>query len=107
VANPKPDTWAPLVHTFWPFTSQPPSTRVALVFTPAASEPASGSENSWHQMTSWRRAGSTHRDAWSGVAYWISVRMFHAVIPYEGRWTPALANSCSVTSCSTALASRP
>ena len=45
------------VHTFWPLTSQPPSTRVALVFTPAASEPASGSLNSWHQMTSWLSAG--------------------------------------------------
>ena len=49
-------TWAPLVHTFWPLTSQPPSTRVPLVLMPAASEPASGSLNSWHQMTSWSRA---------------------------------------------------
>ena len=30
VAKPMPATWAPLVHTFWPLTSQPPSTRVAL-----------------------------------------------------------------------------
>ena len=57
VANPMPATCAPLVHTFWPLTSQPPSTRVALVLTPAASEPASGSLKSWHQMTSWFSAG--------------------------------------------------
>ena len=50
-------TWAPLVQTFWPLTSQPPSTRVALVLMPAASEPASGSLNSWHQMTSWSQRG--------------------------------------------------
>ena len=52
VASPKLAYWAPLVHTFWPLTSQPPSTRVPLVLTPAASLPASGSLNSWHQMTS-------------------------------------------------------
>ncbi len=50
VAKPIPATCAPLVHTFWPLTSQPPSTRVALVLTPAASEPASGSLKSWHQI---------------------------------------------------------
>ena len=61
VAKPMPATWAPLVHTFWPLTSQPPSTRVALVLTPAASEPASGSLKSWHQITSWSSAGVTQR----------------------------------------------
>ncbi len=61
VAKPKPARCAPLVHTFWPLTSQPPSTRVARVLMPAASEPASGSLNSWHQMTSWSSAGRTQR----------------------------------------------
>ena len=58
VARPNDDSLAPLVQTFCPLTSQPPSTRVPLVVMPAASEPASGSLNSWHQMTSWveRRA---------------------------------------------------
>ena len=81
VAKPMPATWAPEVHTFWPLTSQPPSTRVALVLTPAASEPASGSLNSWHQMTSWFSAGSTQRSSWSWVPYWMIVRMFQAVMP--------------------------
>ena len=34
VAKPLPATWAPLVHTFWPLTSQPPSTRVPRVLMP-------------------------------------------------------------------------
>jgi hypothetical protein len=35
--------WAPLVQIFVPLSSQPPSPRVAVVRTPARSEPASGS----------------------------------------------------------------
>ena len=38
------------VHTFWPSSDQPPSTRVARVLRAARSEPAPGSLNSWHQM---------------------------------------------------------
>jgi hypothetical protein len=59
---------------------QPPSTRVARVLTAAASEPASGSENSWHQISSWRSAGSTNRSICEGVPCWIRVRMTHPVI---------------------------
>ena len=88
VARPKPARWAPLVQTFWPLTSQPPSTRVPRVLIPAASLPASGSLKSWHQMTSWRSAGSTQRATWSSVACWTSVRMTQPVIPYWGRVTP-------------------
>ena len=81
VAKPMPATWAWLVHTFWPLISQPPSTFVALVLMPAASEPASGSLNSWHQMTSCVSADGTQRCTWSSVACWISVRMIQPVIP--------------------------
>ena len=81
VAKPIPATWAPLVHTFWPLTSHPPSTRVPRVLMPAASDPASGSLNSWHQITSCASAGRTQRSIWSSVAYWISVRMTQPVIP--------------------------
>ena len=80
VARPQRATWAPLVQTFWPLTSHPPSTRVARVFTPAASEPASGSEKSWHQITSWSSAGRTQRAIWSSVACWMRVRMTHPVM---------------------------
>ena len=81
VAKPMPATCAPLVHTFWPLTSQPPSTRVAFVLMPAASDPASGSLKSWHQVTSWSRAGCTQRATWSSSAYWMSVRMTQPVMP--------------------------
>ena len=81
VARPHAAWWAPLVQTFWPLTSHPPSTLVALVFTPAASEPASGSLNSWHQMTSWFSVGRTQRATWSSVPCWIIVRMTQPVIP--------------------------
>ena len=40
------------VHTFWPDSSQPSSTRTARVDSDARSEPASGSLNSWHQISS-------------------------------------------------------
>ncbi len=46
VARPHWHRCARLVHTFWPVTRQPPSTRLAEVRTAAASEPAPGSENS-------------------------------------------------------------
>ena len=36
------------VQIFWPVIFQPPSTRSALVVSPARSEPAPGSLNSWH-----------------------------------------------------------
>ena len=74
---------------------------------PAASDPAPGSLNSWHQITSWLSAGRTQRATWSGLAYWIRVRMIQPVMPRLGRLIPAAANSCSITSCSTADASRP
>ncbi len=59
VARPNEARCAPLVQTFWPLIRQPPSTLVALVRMPAASDPAPGSLNSWHQITSWRSAGGT------------------------------------------------
>ena len=49
---PKWQYWAPVVQIFWPFTIQwSPSLR-ALVRSPARSEPAAGSLNSWHQISS-------------------------------------------------------
>ena len=48
---------------------------------PAASDPAPGSLNSWHQITSWFSAAGTQRATCSGVPYWIRVRITHPVIP--------------------------
>ena len=42
---------APLAHTFWPFTTKWSPSRRAEVRRPARSDPASGSENPWHQIS--------------------------------------------------------
>ena len=44
--------WAPLVHTFWPVTIHSSPCLTARVFSAARSEPASGSEKPWHQISS-------------------------------------------------------
>ncbi len=41
-----------VVHTFWPVIRKPPSSRTARAWIPARSEPAAGSENSWHHTSS-------------------------------------------------------
>ena len=54
---PKSAHCATLVHTFWPVSSQPASSATARVDSPATSDPAPGSENSWHQISSPRSSG--------------------------------------------------
>ena len=43
--------WAPEVHTFCPLTSHSSPSRSARHCSPARSDPAPGSENSWHQTS--------------------------------------------------------
>ena len=88
VARPRWQYCAPEVQTFWPLTTQPPSTGSPRVLTAAASEPASGSLNSWHQTYSPIRVLSTQRSTWSGVAYWFTVMMFQPVMPKPGHLHP-------------------
>src|ERR687894_275763 len=57
---------APLVHTFWPVITQSSPSRSARVRRLARSEPASGSENSWHQMWSPRRMAGRKCCCWAG-----------------------------------------
>ncbi len=52
---------AKVVHTFWPVIRQPPSSFTALVLSDARSEPDSGSEKPWHQISSAERMGSRNR----------------------------------------------
>ena len=49
------------VHTFCPFSRQPPSTRVADVRRLVRSLPASGSLNSWQKMIEASRMPGSHR----------------------------------------------
>jgi hypothetical protein len=58
---------ARLVQIFCPVTRQPPSARTAFVRSDARSEPASGSENSWHQISSPVRIGRRKRSFCAGV----------------------------------------
>jgi hypothetical protein len=51
--------WASVVHTFWPVTRHSPLSFTALVFSEARSEPESGSEKPWHQISSPERIGDT------------------------------------------------
>ena len=44
--------WPSEVHTFCPFSTHSSPSSTAIVASPATSEPAPGSENSWHQMSS-------------------------------------------------------
>ena len=64
---------APDDHTFCPFTIQSSPSRTAVVRSDARSEPASGSLKSWHQISSPRRSGRSHRVFCSSVPYAISV----------------------------------
>ena len=44
--------WASVVQTFWPLTIHSSPSRTPRVDRPATSEPAPGSLNSWHQISS-------------------------------------------------------
>ncbi len=50
--SPQRAMWPSEVHTFWPLSTHTSPSRTAIVASPATSEPAPGSENSWHQMSS-------------------------------------------------------
>ena len=64
---PQSARWATEVHTFWPVSFQPPSTRSALVRSEARSEPDPGSEKSWHHTSSPRSDGGTNRSRCSSL----------------------------------------
>src|SRR5215207_6153700 len=64
---------APLVQTFWPVTTQPSPSLTARVLSAARSEPASGSEKPWHQISSAERIGARKRSFCSSVPQTISV----------------------------------
>jgi hypothetical protein len=67
-SSPKSQYWAPDVQILWPRTSHEPSNwRAARVRMPATSEPAPGSENIWHQISSPRSIGRMYRSFCSGV----------------------------------------
>ena len=52
---------ANVVHTFCPVTTHSPFDLTAFVFSDARSEPDSGSEKPWHQISSPVRIGCSQR----------------------------------------------
>ena len=86
---------------------QPPSTLVALVVRLARSEPAPGSENSWHQIISPRNVGGRNRCFCSSVPNATIDGMIHAAIPTLGRLTRPAGNSWAMMICSIGFAARP
>ena len=88
------------VHTFWPLIRHPPSTRVALVLSDARSDPAPGSEKSWHQPISPRSVGSANCLRCSSDPAASTVGRIHCAIPSDGRTRNGrLSNSSSMMSC--------
>ena len=49
--------WASVVHTFCPLTTHSSPSRTARLDRPATSDPAPGSEKSWHQISSFVNSG--------------------------------------------------
>ena len=98
---------AAVVQIFWPVMRHPPSTLVALVDSPARSDPAPGSENSWHQIISPRNVGGRNRCCCSSVPNATIDGMIHAAMPIWGRLTRPAANSWAMMICSIGLDARP
>ena len=61
ISSPHAENRAPELHTFCPLTTHSSPSRTARVPSPARSEPAPGSENSWQHSTSVRRNGRMNR----------------------------------------------
>ena len=94
-------------QTFWPVSRQPPSTRSARIRSEARSEPAPGSENSWHQVSSPSSDGRTNRSRCASVPCCRIVGTAQPAITRSGRVTPARASSWSITTWVTGSAARP
>ena len=98
---------AAVVQIFCPVMRQPPPARVALVVNPARSDPAPGSENSWHQNMSPRKVGGRNRCFCSSVPNATIDGMIQAAMPTCGRLTRPLVNSWAMMICSTGPDARP
>ncbi len=76
--SPMSEYWAPDVQTFWPVTIHSSPSRSALVWMPARSEPAIGSEKSWQPTRSPRYILRRYASRTSGIAW---ARIVGATIP--------------------------
>ena len=76
--SPKSEYCAPEVHTFWPLTTHSSPSRTAVVDSDATSEPAPGSLNSWHQISSPRSSFVRYRCCCASVPHALERRRDHA-----------------------------
>ena len=96
-------SWANVVQTFWPVTTHSPLSFTALVFSDARSEPDSGSEKPWHQISSAVRIGSRKRCFCSSVPWAITTGppitrpSTLAVIGARARTSSSLKIACSIS----------
>ena len=99
---------APLVQTFWPFTTKWSSNTSARVDSPARSLPAPGSLIPRHAVRSPFNTGSAHRSRCSGVP-WSTTEGAKIVAPwrFHERTMPRRASSSKYTIVCTGVALRP
>ena len=99
---------ANVVQTFWPVTSHSPFDFTAFVFSDARSEPESGSEKPWHQISSPVRIGLSQRSFCSSVPWWITTGPPMTMPSTFAGWgARARAISSPNSACSTSVAPRP
>ena len=67
------ESCATVVQTFWPLTTHSSPSRTARVASPATSEPAPGSLNSWHQISWLHASGRRSRCFISSVPHAMTV----------------------------------
>ena len=103
---------ANVVQTFWPVTTHSPPSHLfdltALVLSDARSEPDSGSEKPWHQISSPVRIACSQRSFCSSVPWWITTGP-PITMPSTLAGCGALARAISSpkSACSTSDAPRP
>src|SRR3954453_6410712 len=100
--------WAKVVQTFCPVTTHSSPSLTARVFSEARSEPDSGSENPWHQISSPVRIGSRLRSFCSSLP-WVITTGPPMTRPrtLAGCGAPRRASSSLKIACSISVAPRP
>ncbi|MET0324793.1 MAG: hypothetical protein ABW219_06175, partial [Ilumatobacteraceae bacterium] len=80
-----------MFQTFWPLTIHSSPSRTARVPRPAKSDPAPGSENSWHHFSSPVNIGRRNRSLTSGLPWVAIVGPARAMKNVRGSvgWAPA------------------
>ena len=107
-SSPKSAVAAPVDQTFCPVTSQSSPSRSALVVSPARSEPAPGSLNSWHQVISPVTVGRMNRRLRSSLPCSTSTGAASIMPrPSGGPGTTARLSSAATTRPSSAGSDRP